>query len=337
MRHYVCYLLIRFATACVLAKSTDEPRVSEPVIFTGICGGSAGAAVGSDLFIVADDESNELRVYRRDQGGVPLQVFDLTTQLELDRHAPETDIEGAARLGDQVYWISSHSRNHLGKQHANRYRFFATRLQLTNGAVQLSFVGRPYKDLLSDLAVAPELRPFDLATASRRVPKAEGALNIEGLCATPENNLLIGFRNPIPNGRALLVPLLNPEEVLYGRRPKFGTPIQLDLNGLGIRDMAYADGRYLIIAGPSDGLGKSKLYSWAGGTSIPKHLKEIDLKGFNAEALIIYPDKGLESVQLLSDDSSHQDSNKSCKELSQSERHFRSVWVKPGLKHLHTR
>ena len=314
--------------AQVLGQHDSSPsRVSTPVVYSGMCGASAGAAVDGDLFIAADDETNQLRVYRRDTGGPALQVLDLTAELDLDRHAPGMDIEGAARIGDRVYWITSHSRNHLGREHANRYRFFATTFERGTNGVRMSFVGQPYKGLLSDLTEAPSLRPFDLRAASQRPPKALGALNIEGLCATPDGKLLIGFRNPIPGGKALIVPLENPEEVIAGHHARFGDPIQLDFNGLGIRDMAYWDGRYIVIAGSHDSGGKPKLYVWAGPGTAPRHLREIDLKGLNPEAVIIYPDKGFHEIQLLSDDSSHQIIP--CKDLPPESRHFRSVWVQP--------
>ena len=53
----------------------------------------------------------------------------------------------------------------------------------------------------------------------------------------------------------------------------------LDLGGLGIRDMGFWQGRYLLIGGPYDGAGKSKLFSWTGGSARAKHLRDIDLKG----------------------------------------------------------
>jgi hypothetical protein len=306
-----------------------KPPVSDPIFYRGICGASAGAAVGSDEFVVADDEANQLRVYRRDEGGAPLQIVDLTANLDLDRRAPETDIEGAARLGDRIYWITSHSRTHLGKTHPNRFRFFATTVGVTNNAIELSMVGRPYKDLLNDLTVSPVLAALNLRAAAGHPPKAPGGLNIEGLCATAENQLLIGFRNPVPEGKALIVPLRNPAGVIGGEPAEFGAPILLDLNGLGIRDMAFCKGRYLVIAGPYDGMGKSKLYSWSGDDTHPKHLKEIDLKGLNPEAIIVYPDKGFREVQLLSDDStSTRQGGRPCKDVLPDDRHFRAVWVR---------
>lgn len=333
VRYFFTLLFFALLGVDLLARDSNEPHVSDPVIYDGICGASAGAVINSDLFIVADDEANQLRVYRRQGGGGPMQVFDLSRQLELQHHAPETDIEGAARMGNRIYWITSHSRNHQGKDHPNRCRFFATEVSVTNGIVSLAFVGRPDKDLLRDLISAPVLKPFKLEAAARLAPKAPGALNIEGLCATPDGRLLIGFRNPIPGGRALIVPLDNPDELLAGKAARFGQPVLLDLGGLGIRDMGLWNGTYYLIAGPYDGVGKSKFFSWAGGQSAARHLKEVDLKGLNPEAIIIYPDQGSHEIQLLSDDSAHQAGKVPCNQLSEDARHFRSVTVRLTSKH----
>jgi hypothetical protein len=324
--HVILVAALVAGTALGKSSSSTSTRVSEPLTYAGMCGASAAASVDADFFIAADDEANELRVYDRDQGGAALQVIDLSQELELDRRAPETDIEGAARLGDKVFWITSHSRNASGREHANRYRFFATTIRRKGETVEVATAGQPYKRLLEDLLAAPELRSFNLKAASRLAPKTRGALNIEGLCATPDNQLLIGFRNPIPGGDALIVPLRNPAELLDGKPARFGAPIQLDLNGLGIRDMACWQGRYIIIGGPYDSGGRSRLFSWSGPGSRARHLKDIDLKGLNPEAVVIYPDLGLSRVELLSDDSRHQ-GDTPCKDVPAATRRFRGVWV----------
>src|SRR5207249_2978588 len=216
--------------------------------YLGSCDASAAVAIDTNLVVVASDEDSRLRVYHRDLGGLPVQTFDVSDYLGLERHSPQTDIEGGTRVGDRVYWITSHSRNPDGKFRSNRYRFFSTRFQVKNGKVEINFVGDAYRNLVADLASAPQLKQFDFSKASSLPPKSPGGLNIEGLCATPEGHLLIGFRNPVPNGRALLVPLENPDEVIAGKAAKFGEPILLRLDGLGVRDMAYQNGRYLIIA-----------------------------------------------------------------------------------------
>lgn len=326
MQSHFTLLILVLSGCAAFGKPAAQSNVSEPTIYSGICGASAGVALGQSFFIVADDESNRLRVYNRDKGGPAIESIDLTPQLELDWRAPEIDLEGAARIGDLAYWITSHSRNKKGKEHPNRYRFFATSVGTNQGA-KVSFVGRPYKNLLRDLASSPQLTRYQLAAASRSAPKERGALNIEGLCATPNNQLLIGFRNPNPGGNALLVTLQNPEQVIGGAPAKLGPAVELDLDGLGIRDMAFWHGEYLIIAGSYDGKGKSKLYRWSGGAAKPKHLSEVNLKGLNPEAIIIYPNTGLGEVQLLSDDSSR--GSVDCGDMPPNARRFRGVWVEP--------
>jgi len=124
------------------------------------------------------------------------------------------------------------------------------------------------------------------------------------------------------------VPLLNPDDVIHGKPANLGDPALLDLDGLGIRDMTYWDGQYLIIGGSYDGQGSSHLYRWSGGTSVPRMVKHTRLKGLNPEAIIIYPDKGLNQVQLLSDDGRVPVNGKPCKVVVPPDRRsFRSVWL----------
>jgi hypothetical protein len=76
------------------------------------------------------------------------------------------------------------------------------------------------------------------------------------------------------------------------RKPaRFGDAILLDLDGLGIRDMAYLDGQYLIIAGHPDGSGHSHLYFWRGGSARPERIEVRHFKEYNPEAIIVYPEK----------------------------------------------
>jgi hypothetical protein len=309
-------------------QAYGETRVSAPITYSCMCDASAAVALTDKLFAVASDEASVIRVYDRDWGGAPFQSIDLSAFLDLDARKPETDLEGAARVGDRAYWITSHGRNKNDKQRPSRDRFFAVQILINTQRVELQMVGKPYEHLLDDLVNEPKLKPFNLAAASRLEPKARGALNIEGLSATPDGHLLIGFRNPIPGGKALLVPMLNPEAVIHGQASKLGEPILLELDGLGIRDIAYWKGHYAIIAGPYDGKGQAHLYEWLGGTSTPRRVKHANLKGLNPEAILFYPDNGGERFQLLSDDGKKLVNGKPCKELADpSRQHFRSVWI----------
>lgn len=73
----------------------------------------------------------------------------------------------------------------------------------------------------SDLIAAPQLGKYDLTVAATIAPEDPGGFNIEGLAATPDDRLLLGFRNPITEkGKALVVPIGNPKEVILGKKPR---------------------------------------------------------------------------------------------------------------------
>lgn len=296
--------------------------------YAGMCDASAAVALNNELFAVANDEDNSLRIYHAAKGGLPVSSQDLSALLRVDRKKPETDLEAACWLGDHIYWISSHGRNRDGKFRSSRHRFFATRVEQKAGRIQLSPVGRVYVNLLSDLLRDPRLRPFGLDRASRLPPKAAGALNIEGLCATPDDTLLIGFRNPIPQKRALIVPLLNPAEVINGKTSRLGAPHLLDLGGRGIRDIVRWRDRYIIIAGAHDGSQNSRLFHWPGDSAPPREFP-LTFKNLNPEAIIVYPDNS-KALQLLSDDGTVLINGVGCKSLANSNlRRFRAAWVLP--------
>src|SRR4051794_30807206 len=206
---------------CLLAgPSPTQPGLSSPLTHTSMCDASAAVAVGADQFVVANDEDNVLRVYRTDQSGGPVASFPMDSFLDVEPEHPEADIEGAARIGDRIYWITSPGRNKDAKMRPNRRRLIATEVRETGGRITLTGVGTPYKDLLKDLTKDSDLDAFRLDAAAEEAPEDEGGLNIEGLAATPRGHLLIGFRNPIRKGRALLIPLKNPDEVIRGRRAR---------------------------------------------------------------------------------------------------------------------
>jgi hypothetical protein len=187
-------------------------------------------------------------------------------------------------------------------------------------------MGKPYDQLVHDLIADPELQAYDLEAAAKRAPKSPQALDIEGLTATPAGGLLIGFRNPIPQGRALVVPIENPEDVVLGKAPaKLGSPMLLPLDGLGIRSIEYSAGRgeYLIIAGPAGVQGSFHLYRWTGSpTDVPTEVSSVSFPGLQPEALIVYPDDPNE-IEILSDDGTRELLGVACKDLPADQQVFR--------------
>ncbi len=318
-------LVLAGTLAVATTRAQPEPALPE---YFGFCGASAGAFLDARHFAVANDEDNRLRVYRLDEPH-PVGELDLTRFLELETRRPETDLEGATRLGERVWWIGSHSRNAEGRRAPNRQRLFATRIVREAAAPpRLAPDGAPYQSLLDDLQTAPALRAFDLATAAIRAPKEPGGLNIEGLAASPDGRLWLGFRSPVPGGRALLVPLENPEDLLRGQRARLGTPALLDLGGLGVRDLAWAGDRCLILAGGAGSGGATRLYSWR-GPGAEASLMETPLpRRFNAEALLWAPDRSPPGVLALSDDGSRRIGGARCEDLDDpAARRFRAAWL----------
>ncbi|MCE9670133.1 DUF3616 domain-containing protein [Myxococcus stipitatus] len=298
------------------------------LVFEGMCDASGAVALAGDLFVVGDDEDNILRVYDARRGGPPVRSVDLSPSLALvatGKKVPEADIEAATQLGSLSFWLTSHGRNSSGKKAPGRLRFFATEGTPEGPRV----VGRPYMGLLEDLLASPGLARFHLERAEALAPKAPGGLNIEGMTATEDGAaVLIGFRSPVPEGRALVVPLHNPREmVLEGARASVGTPRLLDLGGQGIRSMSWWRGRYLLISGDAAGGTTSHLFTWKGGEDAPVPVREVDLAGFNPEAFFT-PESEAE-ILLLSDDGTVPLDGVACKKLGDPARkRFRGVWVR---------
>ena len=181
MRAFCFILLLVLLSACRGAASSTQvpvttPRLLRPAQYSGMADASGAVPVSSNLFVVASDEDNILRLYRSDEPGRPLKEFDCNAFLELRDKSPEADLEGAARIGDRAFWIGSHGRNKNGKERPNRCRFFATDIKFSNGEVTLTPVGKPYKRLLDDLIDDARFAQFHFAEAASHAPKDAAAL-----------------------------------------------------------------------------------------------------------------------------------------------------------------
>jgi hypothetical protein len=327
MKQYFSGLFGLVIGGLISCPATANSDITE---YSGTCDASAAAAIGEKLFVAASDEDNVLRVYRVDQPGAPVSTLDLTDFLKSNVKHPEADIEGAAKVGDRIFWISSHGANSDGKSRSGRRRFFATDVKVAGDAVTLAPVGVPYENLVRDMARLPALKDENLTAAAKIAPKQPGGLNIEGLSAMPGGALLIGLRNPVPNGKALLIPLENPNEVIAGKAAKLGSPIRLSLGGRGVRSIEYAPalGRYLIVAGTAGEGGEFRLYQWSG---VPGEdaapVASADFNGLQPEGMIVYPADKMR-VQVFSDDGTRKTGGKICKDAAIGERRFRAIWVK---------
>ena len=279
--------------------------IFEMQLYRGMCEASAAAFIDETHFAVASDETNVLRLYTRPDDSVGTGL-DLTGFTGFNK----SDIEAAARIGDRVYWLSSHSLNSDGEDKPKRKVLFATRIASRNGAMTLEPVGSPAASLREPLLAAAGVSKTDL--------------NIEGLAATPEGELLIGLRDTL-NGRAIIVPFHNPAAVVDQKSaPQFGKPIELDLKGNGVRSLDRVADRYFIVAGPVSDAAGFALYSWSGPGTDPVPIEGVSFDDLHPEALMGVP--GSKALQILSDDGSDD-----CQEdkTPENKKAFRSIDVEP--------
>jgi len=281
---------------------------AEPMDYIGICEASAAIALDDSHFVVASDETNTFQIYRRGLAK-PVQALKFKSFLGNEK----SDIEAAARIGDKVYWISSFARPGDGGNARDRSILAASRIAQTPDGPTLEPLGTPFEGLRGYL--------------KKELHRPGTDINIEGLAATPEGDLMIGFRAPLIDKMAPVLRLTNPAAVTErGEEPRFGKPHMLDLGDRGIRSIDWTGllpPVYLVLAGLERDKGeKFSLYSWGGGDQAPVKLPPKFPRDFTAEALVFYPEKGL--VQILSDDG-----KKGVKEsdIPKKKRRFRSIDV----------
>lgn len=302
------------------AAALEVLRPAEIVVMTHSSDASAIAWAGEGLLVVADDEDNILRFHDPGREGAPLRVQDIHGALGIaprDEN-PEADLEGATRVGDRLYFITSHGRNRNGRERENRLRFAA--FDLGPGG-ELAPVAPARPDLVHHLLEDPRYGGLGLHESTRfgedlrgddrrrLAPKDEG-FNIEGLSSTADGStLFIGLRNPRPPHpqtgapHAVVATLLNADAFLAdGAPPRFGPPLLWDLGGLGIRAMERdpaIDGHW-IIAGPPDDGGPFVLYRWdEHPAAVPRRAAGLP-PGYAFESLVPLPDGS--GLWLASDD-----------------------------------
>lgn len=325
--------LALFAVVGGLAFTLTRPVRLPFQEFHGMADASAMELLDEHWLVVANDEDNWLRIYHREQLEAPVRSLDLSPFLRLEnkgkkRVSEEVDLEGSARFGDLIFWISSHGRNAAGERAASRQRLLATKVGTIAGVPWVHPVGTHYTDLVDDLVAEPRFAQLGLSEAAHRAPKSPGGLNIEALAFTPSGTLLIGFRSPVPEGEALIIPVLNPMELIRGVKPQFGDPLQLALGGQGIRGMTQAGKGYWIVAGSTDGNGISQLYHWAGGTDAPRLCSGVNLKGFNAEGIALAHGSTGDVLVLASDDGTRSVEGRPAKRLKNpSQQTFRIATI----------
>ena len=275
------------------------------IYHTGVADGSTAISVDANYMFVADDETNVIKLYDRNNSGLSIYQFDVNPYLNLG--GTEVDMEASFRSPtnpNRIYWIGSLSNSKSGEARPDRNRIFATDIVGTGANAKLVFVGY-YNNLRSKLITWGNANGYNFTdkAATGVEPKRIDGFNIEGLEMGPDGTTMyIAFRAPYVGtgtNKALICPLLNFES-WFGH----GSPIELNLNNHGIRSLGKnASNEYLIVAGSYAATGTFELYSWNGQATTAPILLNVDLANLKPEGIVDVPDNlsGSFTVDLVSD------------------------------------
>jgi len=204
------------------------------------------------------------------------------------------DLEAITSDGNIVYAITSHSK---GKNPVKQ--------PLREKMIMFKYEDGALKDLhiYSGLKCALEKRFKDIFSED---VFHNSTINIEGLVFDKKTgSLLIGFRSPLIEGKAIIIALKNPQDLfLKHAQPQFDNPIYLNLEGLGIRDLTYDDskGGYWLIAGSTnERLGQFQLWFWDKKNDKLKHIKNHPAIGYG-EGITVINKKSKKAALLIVED-----------------------------------
>ena len=314
------------ATATVTTVTTNYE------IFRGPCDASAVVPVsidGKQLFVVADDEKNQLTTY---QLGQPSPVSVL--KLDSGEGDGELDLEGGAMFHGYQLWMGSHSRDSHGESSPSRDSFFATKID--HG--QLNQVGYNYGNIARDMMTSDVLADLPIFVNEKDEDDGSKDFNIEAI-ASDEHQMLIGLRGPLVDNKAVVIFVANPLDVVLRNISARITGYDLlDLGGLGVRDLVYdaESGSFLIVAGSVSKGHDYALYQWHPGGETRK-LADLP-EDTTPEAILLgqnnheYSHTGSQggdltrTARIFSDDGSFKNDEKSnrCNKWPDSQQRFRT-------------
>ena len=288
------------------SKQSEIPNANSPgsnniLRFNGVCDGSAAVLLSNDNLLVAYDEQNALFEFSSG-GGNPLREHGYAKALGIK---PEVDVEAAAVIDEHIWWIGSHGNDGDGNQALSRQQLFKTLVRFDADLQSRVEVVAGSIDLLPVLLRQGIPAGLIDRSQKKRKPK-KGGINIEGLSAMENGNLLVGLRSPLTggdSGNAIIA-----QVDLSASQPTVVRFYTLDLGNRGVRDIQTSENGFLLMAGDVDSGGEFSIYRW-GPAAKPERLLDLPAH-FNAEALVYTGKQWL----VMSDDGKVKRSDKSAKD-----------------------
>lgn len=343
--------MIKFFIMLLLCLASTAAAAQDKLLeFRGICDASGAVALDENRIIVGDDEKSFLSIYRLDNQSAEMPI-PLPPAVAGSGDDAEADIEAATIFQGRIVWITSHGRSKKGKVREDRFQLFASHRRSANGESWEQTFSAPSHALVDSIQKSKDTAYKGLQDSIGKLkqsedlaPKKKG-FNIEAMTTDKEGKrLLVGMRNPQENNDALVFEIENAQDLLDGKTamPKLGRVMPVNLEGRGIRDMAWspAHDTYLIAAGQVDdeaaGPGFA-VFSWSGSGRNTSRLAAFDNtiashRDFHPEAIVpllernggkLVPSK---KVLLISDDGTKKvSSGKDCKDADNDQKSFRAT------------
>ncbi len=203
------------------------------------------------------------------------------------------DLEAITSHSNTVYLATSHSLNKSYKAKNSREKLI--KFTYDDGKItNFHSYGNLKNDLLENFK-----NYYSKTTLSAN------SINIEGLSFNNKNkSLLVGFRSPIINSKAIIIEIQNPKRIFSAEKPIFSKPIELDLGGLGIRDMTYDSQKkgYWILAGSvSERTNGFQLWFWDKENSKVSQIKNTPDLGYAEGITIINKNSKKPSLLIVED------------------------------------
>lgn len=290
----VCFMACGLAEASVTKSNKTDMLIRT---FVDIYEPSALVPMQGGVLIFEDEGDEMASMYQIGEDGSGLL---LKKQYLGPIDININDIEGGATCDrGEVFVIGSHSLNKHGERSKKREQLLWLQI---NSKSKLSLVGSV--GLWDDLTAG--LQKIDPSMGGRIKD-----LNVEGLSCTGDSGaLLIGLRNPLYDGQAILFMLKNPYDIFSKKTsPKFSTkPVLLDLGGTGVRSVTYHEGsgRFFLVSEVKGKKGKMRprLWAWDGSRDhAPIRMNFPGLKKLeNIEGMNFLKHEGKEYVIFVCDD-----------------------------------
>jgi hypothetical protein len=268
---------------------------------------SAVAVVG-DKMIVADNETDRLASDANDLALFEAALDEDAKKLTVARAWPAAfagvefdDIEGLAERDGALYMIGSHSLNADGELRPKRHVLMRMRATADTSTEPPAV----YAGLMKALTDRKKEKDPDRATTlgltvvERGNQRVVEDLNIEGLAFVPgTNDLLLGLRAPLINGKAVVLRLSNVDGLFdpsQDLEPMITLYACLDLDGQGISALEYDATRkvFVVAATPPRDVPRDRLttsvWEWQDNSEQPGVVETHRFVGHRLEGIAKLP------------------------------------------------